>query len=183
MKNSYFSYTTQWLILIFTVSDVGLVIRDFFIMGKKPSPSYRIKSCKMNQSNKNLLQNGKGGLRVICMHTSFNILPGWDVTSNIIPETEINRKCRQVWLHGTPGAYAYKNVQWEWSRNEPRVEVTSARKPSFRLRGNLCKNVMLSNSTVQWIPRQFSPTLIAEMGKSILALLPFNCSHLQEKID
>lgn len=55
MKNSYFSYTTQWLILIFTVSDVGLVIRGFFIVGKKPSLSYRIKSCKMNQLNKNLL--------------------------------------------------------------------------------------------------------------------------------
>lgn len=55
MKNSCFSYTTQWLILIFTVSGVGLVIRDFFIMGKKPNPFYRTKSCKMNQLNTNLL--------------------------------------------------------------------------------------------------------------------------------
>lgn len=29
MKKSYFSYTAQWLILIFTVSDVELVIGDF----------------------------------------------------------------------------------------------------------------------------------------------------------
>jgi len=55
MKNCYFSYTTQWLILIFTVSDVGLVIRNFFIMREKPVLTYRMKSCKMNQWNKNLL--------------------------------------------------------------------------------------------------------------------------------
>lgn len=117
MKNSCFSYTTQWLILIFTVSDVGLLIRDSFITGqKKPSPSYRIKPCKMNQSKKNL-SIVKDGLLIVCMHNSFNILAGCDVTSNIISVTEINRKCQQVWLHSTPGAYACKNVQWEGSRN------------------------------------------------------------------
>lgn len=117
------------------------------------------------------------------MHTSINILPGWDITSNIIPETEIQMQCWQVWLHSTPGACARTEVQREQSRTDLRVEVTSARKPTFGLRGNLCKNAMLSDATVQWIPGQFPPSLIAEMGKSVLVLLTFNFSHLQEKTD